>query len=168
MLILERKHLAFPLLLLPFFAGGSLAQVDVGTANIAVQSNEIKPWPNYDCHGNGFNNLDAAVSDDREVYAIVVGHDGNSPCGPVLGYVGPFSSSVAAYTAIHVDGAPITWPINDPGDRLGKVIREQPTGSGGFGNMVAVGGGRQLAWDAFSFTAFQMADLALKPAQSSS
>jgi hypothetical protein len=56
------QPLCFPLGLLILIAGSSPAhaQVDATAASVIIQSEEIKPWPEYDCHGNGFGNLDIA------------------------------------------------------------------------------------------------------------
>jgi hypothetical protein len=41
------------------------AQLDATGAGIITKSDEIKPWPEYDCSGSGFSNVDMSVGGGR-------------------------------------------------------------------------------------------------------
>ena len=108
-------------------------QVSLDEAGIVVPSSgEVKAWPTYDVHGNGFSNFDMVAAIGRGYGAVLFGHDGASPCGSRLSTVYVYESVSREAPGYYVDG-------DRPGDEdlIGNAAKSQPPGSGGFGLHVA-------------------------------
>ena len=144
---------------LVLFSWEGKSQVTLGEAAMVPRSDEIKPWPDFDAHGNGFSNLDIASTFNGGLYLHLFGLDGQSPCGPrVVRIILGFPQQTLTLGGLYVDGE--YGPTMGGGypDRVGDAAKSQPPGSGGFGSEVA---GDAVIGDeyCFSMTAKQMTDL---------
>lgn len=135
----------------------TVAQSDLDTSGVRALTEEIKPWPEYEVGGNGFNSLDMSprLKGASYPYVHVFGHDSISPCGavqyqhavhPILG------TASRRNDGILMDGN----DHDDPQVFLGAVI-QSPTETTGFGFAVSGGGHYSFRSSGpFSFSAYRM------------
>jgi len=135
------------------------SQFDLESAGVFPFTDEIKPWPDYEAGGNGFNSLDMTTRSKglNHIGVNVFGHDAVSPCGPVqFSYEShpAFGTGTITVDGILLDG----YDYEDSQGFLGAVIAG-PTDTEGFG--FAVAGGSYYSYptsNAFSMSALRMAD----------
>ena len=133
-------------------------QVSLNEAGIKPRSEEYKPWPDFDAHGNGFSNFDVSSTTNGGLYLHLFGHDGQTPCGSRISQVIADYGQILQAGGIHVDGE-YELPGGGPyPDRIGDTARTEPPGSGGFAEEVA---GDAIDFDeyCFSLTATRMTEL---------
>ncbi len=147
------------LLLLGLFPALSLAQMDLESADVFPLTAEIKPWPEYEVGGNGFNSLDMSARAKGLAHpgVNIFGHDAISPCGPIQMFyeIHPiFGLGTRRADGILLDGK----DHEDPQGFLGAVV-DGASDTEGFGIAVSGGGYYSIMASApFSFSAFRMAD----------
>ena len=117
------------------------SQVSPEAAGVSPVSAEIKPWPQYECTGNGFNNLDMIAS-------LIFGHDGTSPCGPIAAGISPDGNFLNPFSGLTIDGGELGQ--GGLGGPVDQAIQSQPPGSGGF--ITGISGSAGSGGIVFSYT----------------
>ncbi len=133
-------------------------QVSLEEAGIKPRSEEYKPWPDFDAHGNGFSNFDVACSSNGGEYIHLFGLDGKTPCGPRVARLIVDYIQLAHIGGLYVDGEYGSMVGGGFPDRVSEAAMSQPPETGGFGQEVA-GDAIGPSEFAFSMTSKQMVDL---------